>query len=126
MADYSTKDLSSVLQDLGLEEPPRNFPTLNDFYKFSIIKDLDSFYENCMLMAIKSSNNQQTIKKLPFFEYVKLQKALQKYIESENKQNGANNGNENDEMKNHMNNMSQNTSGMMNQMKSNFKLPKIK
>lgn len=92
----------------------------------SIIKNLDEFYENCMLMSIKSSNNQDIIDKLPFFKYVKLQKALDKYLEAEAKQNGANTGNENEEAKNQMEGFKQNTSGMMNQMKSNFKLPKFK
>lgn len=126
MADYSTKDISSVLISLGLEKIPKNFPNLNDFYKMSIIKNLDEFYENCMLMSIKSSNNQDIIDKLPFFKYVKLQKALDKYLEAEAKQNGANTGNENEEAKNQMEGFKQNTSGMMNQMKSNFKLPKFK
>ena len=92
----------------------------------SIISNLDEFYENCMLMSIKSSNNQEIINKLPFYKYIQLQKALDKYLTKEAKQNGANTGNENEEMKNHVDGMKQSTNGMMNQMKSNFKLPSTK
>ena len=47
---------------------------------------------------------------------------MSKYIEAEKNQNG-NNSNENDEFKNTMTNMQQTTSGMMSQMKNNFKMP---
>ena len=61
---------------------------------------------------------------MPFWKYIKLQKALSKYIEAEKNQNGEN-STENDEFKNTMTNMQQSTSGMMNQMKNNFKMPKL-
>ena len=99
-----------------------NFLTLNDFYKVSIIPDLNIFYDNCLLLSIKSSNNQEIIDKMPFWKFIKLQKSLSKYIEAERNQNG-NNSNENDEFKNNMAGMQQSTSSMMNQMKSNFKMP---
>ena len=92
----------------------------------SIISDIDIFYENCMLMSIKSSTNQEIIDRLPFWKYVKLQKSLNKYMEAEAKQNGANSSSGNEDMQNHMDSMKQNTSGMMNSMKNNMRMPSMK
>ena len=121
-----TKEDSSVRIELGIDEVPTNFPTIQDFYKMSRIPDLHKFYENCMLMSIKSSNNQNIIDELPFWKFIILSKGLDKYLEAEAKQNGANTGTENEEMKNHMEGMRQNTSGMMNKFKSSMKTPNMK
>lgn len=91
----------------------------------SIIGDLDGFYENCALMSIKTSNNQEIIDKLPFWKYTKLQKGLNKYLEAEAKQNGDNSTSPNDEAKNQMESMKASSSTMMNQMKSSMKMPKL-
>lgn len=91
----------------------------------SIISDLDGFYENCTLMSIKTSNNQDIIDKLPFWKYIKLQKGLGKYLDAEAKQNGSNTDSGNEDVKNQMENMKSSTSGMMNQMKSSMKMPKM-
>ena len=112
-----TKEDSSVRIELGIDEVPTNFPTIQDFYKMSRIPDLHKFYENCMLMSIKSSNNQNIIDELPFWKFIILSKGLDKYLEAEAKQNGA---------KNHMEGMRQNTSGMMNKFKSSMKPPNMK
>ena len=75
-----TKEDSSVRIELGIDEVPTNFPTIQDFYKMSRIPDLHKFYENCMLMSIKSSNNQNIIDELPFWKFIILSKGLDKYI----------------------------------------------
>lgn len=90
----------------------------------SVINDLDGFYENCTLMAIKTCNNQDVIDNMPFWKYIKLQKALNKYLDAEAKQNGANT--DSDNMQGHMDNMKSSTTGMMNNMKSSMKMPKMK
>lgn len=88
----------------------------------SSIRDLDGFYEGCFTMSLKTSNNQNVIDNLPFNTYLKLQKALNKFIENENKQNGG----EPDEMNNHMKQYQEHSAGIMNQMKASMKLPKLK
>lgn len=79
-----------------------------------------------MLMSIKSANNQEIIDRMPFYKYVKLQKGLEKYMQAEAKQNGVNQEGGNEEMKTHMDNMTQSTSGIMNNIKSGFKMPSMK
>lgn len=110
--------------EFGLENPPMQFPTLLDFYKMSIV-NLENHYDTCLMMSVKTSNNQEVLDRMPFNKFAKLVKSLQKYIEAENKANSGESHKEYTEET--MNNMRQTTSGMMSQMKKpSFKMPSMK
>lgn len=115
---YSNESVNNSFKEF------RNFPTIQQFYDLSRITDLDGFYESCLMMTIETSNNQEIINRMPFNKYLRLQKALSKYIEAKNKAESGQVNNE--QMNNQMESFRQQSASMMSQMKSNFKIPKFK
>lgn len=89
----------------------------------SRIPNLNSFYEGCLFMSIKTSNNQEIIDRMPFNRYLKLTEALNKYVEMENKaNNGESTGNE---TQNQMDEVKASSEDMMNKARTSFKMPSL-
>lgn len=65
------------------------FPTLQEIYKNSII-DWEDYMDECVILSIKTSNNQEIIENMEFFKFRSLIRSLNKYLEAENKNNGNN------------------------------------
>lgn len=86
----------------------------------SRIPNLKDFYDGCLMMSIKTSNNQEIIDRMPFHRYLNLSESLNKYIEMENKANGSGEGNPAEDQ---MNQVKANSEEMMNKVKSDFKVP---
>lgn len=125
LKDFSTKDISSLLEQYGYRESKENgFPTMQDFYKMSKI-NTENHYETCMLMSIKTSNNQEIIDRMEYNKFLILAKNLNKYIEAENNANGGEGG-QKEEINNEMDSMKAKSQSMMSGMKNNFKMPSTK
>lgn len=79
MEVYSIK-----VDNIGKAEAP-GFPSIIDIYQKSII-DWDDLYQSITVMEVKTSNNTETINRMPFHVFTTKIKYLNKYIEAENKQ----------------------------------------
>ena len=97
---------------------------MQDFYKMSKI-NTENHYETCMLMSIKTSNNQEIIDRMEYNKFLILAKNLNKYIEAENNANGGEGG-QKEEINNEMDSMKAKSQSMMSGMKNNFKMPSTK
>lgn len=86
--------------------------------------DSDSFLETCMLMSIKTSNNQEIIDRMEYNKFIKLAKNLNKYIEAENKANGSE-GTGHEEANKQMDSIKSQSASTMSGMKNNFKMPSM-
>lgn len=96
------------------------FPSLIEIFLKSILPE-DSIYDQIIIMSVKTSNNYDTIRKMPFNKFNKLSKALNRYIEAENKREGNST-----EFQNEYDNMMTQQKSMMSGMKNSFKMPKLK
>nr|DAO84236.1 MAG TPA: hypothetical protein [Caudoviricetes sp.] len=96
------------------------FPDLIEIYLKSIVPE-DLLYDQFIIMSARTSNNYNIIKDMPFNKFNKLSKALNRYIEAENKRENG----ENPDVQKQSEEMMSNQRNMMNQMKSSFKAPKM-
>ena len=96
------------------------FPDLIEIYLKSIVPE-DLLYDQFIIMSARTSNNYDVIKDMPFNKFNKLSKALNRYIEAENKRENG----ENPDVQKQSEEMMSNQRNMMNQMKSSFKMPKM-
>lgn len=96
------------------------FPDLIEIYLKSIVPE-DLLYDQFIIMSARTSNNYNIIKDMPFNKFNKLSKALNRYIETENKRENG----ENPDVQKQSEEMMSNQRNMMNQMKSSFKAPKM-
>lgn len=60
-----------------------HFPTLAEIYSRSKI-DIESYYKNCFLIAYKTSNNQDVIDRLPFWQFNNMVAFLEEFLTEEN------------------------------------------
>lgn len=95
------------------------FPTITEIYKQSKI-DAEQYFDECIIMSVRTSNSQEQIEKMEFWKFRNLLKSLNKYIEAENKQTGNNSDNEEFQK-----NIGEKSKNMMNQSKNMIKKPKI-
>lgn len=122
MEDYSINEYGTFSSED--EEKITGFPTYKYFYLVSRIPNLEDFYDGCLLMSLKTSNNQEIIDKMSFNKYLNLSAALNRYIEREN---AANNGeNTNTEAEDKMKEIKNSSNEMMAKAKSQFKVPSFK
>lgn len=96
------------------------FPDLIEIYLKSIVPE-DLLYDQFIIMSTRTSNNYDVIKDMPFNKFNKLSKALNRYIDAENKRENG----ENPDVQKQSEEMMSNQRNMMNQMKSSFKMPKM-
>ena len=96
------------------------FPDLIEIYLKSIVPE-DLLYDQFIIMSARTSNNYDIIKDMPFNKFNKLSKALNRYIDAENKRENG----ENPDVQKQSEEMMSNQRNMMNQMKSSFKMPKM-
>jgi len=96
------------------------FPDLIEIYLKSIVPE-DLLYDQFIIMSARTSNNYNVIKDMPFNKFNKLSKALNRYIDAENKRENG----ENPDVQKQSEEMMSNQRNMMNQMKSSFKMPKM-
>lgn len=96
------------------------FPDLIEIYLKSIVPE-DLLYDQFIIMSARTSNNYDVIKDMPFNKFNKLSKALNRYIDAENKRENG----ENPDVQKQSEEMMSNQRNMMNQMKSSFKMPKM-
>lgn len=96
------------------------FPDLIEIYLKSIVPE-DLLYDQFIIMSARTSNNYDVIKDMPFNKFNKLSKALNRYIDAENKRENG----ENPDVQKQSEEMMNNQRNMMNQMKSSFKMPKM-
>lgn len=96
------------------------FPDLIEIYLKSIVPE-DLLYDQFIIMSARTSNNYDVIKDMPFNKFNKLSKALNRYIDAENKRENG----ENPDVQKQSEEMMSNQRNIMNQMKSSFKMPKM-
>ena len=96
------------------------FPDLIEIYLKSIVPE-DLLYDQFIIMSARTSNNYDVIKDMPFNKFNKLSKALNRYIDAENKRENG----ENPDVQKQSEEMMSNQRNMMNQMKSSFKMSKM-
>lgn len=120
LEEYSNKIFNN-----NFEEKIIGFPTIKEIYLQSII-NAQQYFDECIIMSVRTSNSQEQIEKMEFWKFRNLLKSLNKYIESENK--NPTEGTENEDFQKNLNGQSKN---MMNSSKnmmnsSKFKKPKLK
>lgn len=116
LEEYSNKIFNN-----DFEKEIIGFPTIQEIYIQSIIK-AQEYFDECIIMSVRTSNNQEQIEKMEFWKFRNLLKSLNKYIESENK-TPSEGGTENEDFQKNLGNQSKN---MMNQSKNMMKKPKMK
>lgn len=109
-------EYSEYLQSLSTNV----FPDLIEIYLKSIVPE-DLLYDQFIIMSVRTSNNYDVIKDMPFNKFNKLSKALNRYIDAENKRENG----ENPDVQKQSEEMMSNQRSMMNKMKSSFKMPKM-
>lgn len=115
MEEYSNKIFNN-----NFEEKIIGFPTIKEIYLQSII-NAQQYFDECIIMSVRTSNSQEQIEKMEFWKFRNLLKSLNKYIESENK--NPSEGTENEDFQKNLNGQSKN---MMNSSKNMMKSPKFK
>ena len=103
----------------------KTFPDLIEIYLKSILPE-DVLYDQIIIMSVKTSNNYDVIRNMPFNKFNKLSKALNRYIEEENKREKGDGSEEQKSAEEMMSNQMSQQKSMMNSMKSSFKVPKLK
>lgn len=99
-----------------------SFPTLAEIYKKSKI-EWEDYMDECIILSVKTSNNQEIIENMEFYKFRSLIKSLNKYLKAEN---ASNNGETNQE------DVQKQTGDLMNNAKNTMgkikapKVPKLK
>jgi hypothetical protein len=112
--------MEKILYFDNIENQTISFPTITEIYKQSIV-NAESYFDDCIIMSIKTSNSQEQIEKMEFWKFRNLLRSLNKYLEAENK------GTENSETAENFNkNLGEQSKNMMSQSRNMIKTPKIK
>jgi len=117
-----SEEYSNKIYNPTDNEDQSGFPSINEIYKRSII-DWNDYYENCIIMTVRTCNSMEAIERMEFHKFNSLLSHLNIYIDKENKaQNGDGTSNPAEDAKTEMAKNMASSKSMM----SSMKMPKLK